>query len=611
MQNKITFVCKNERREAIFEGRRRIFDLLSETNFGQTTLDFPCGGKKSCGKCQVKIIDGFEFVSAPDETEMKLSGGAENIRYACMCEVFGDVTVELDPRAGQGQMEISTMGRSSKNIEPNRFKKITATLTPPTLENPISREKNLISALGADLQNLPFHLIKKLSEIKGQNIEAIFCDDAIIDLREAGECADIYGVAADIGSTTVALYLYSLTDGNCLGVAAAENPQRAYGADVISRINYTIENPEGLNKLKDLILSLTFGLIRDLCEQNNINQNDVYSLVLTGNTIMQHIASGLPPKSIAFTPFSAESLFGFTMSLAELSNGAATINQNAQIYFPPALASYVGGDIATGIIASGTDLCDEQRLFLDVGTNGEIGLGNKDKLVFCATAAGPAFEGAHIALGMAGVPGAIDNIYLDELGQIICKTIGNKAPIGICGSGIIDAVALMCELGVVDETGRLLECDEEEDMPEKYRNFAKNLCEIDGENAFVLDKEHNIYITHKDIREIQLAKAAVSAGIMTLLHYCDKTISDIGELVLAGGFGAHIDKKSACRIGLIPAELEDKVQIAGNTAGMGAAAVLLDHTAADRIKNLSKISEYIELSGDAFFMDEYVERMMF
>jgi len=451
-----------------------------------------------------------------------------------MCEAFGDVAVELNPKE---KMEIQTEGLKSKNITPDKFKNFGT--------------------------------------------------------------ADIYGAAVDIGTTTVAVYLYDMTTGVCIGIATEENPQRAYGADVITRINYTIENTDGLDNLKSLILSLVFRLIKDLCEKNNINPADVYSIVLTGNTVMQHIAIGYPPKTIAFAPFTPVSLFGFEVTAEKI--GMTGINPDAIIYFPPAFASYVGGDIATGIIASDTDLCDSLRLFIDIGTNGEIGLGNKDSLTFCATAAGPAFEGAHIKLGMPGVKGAVNNIYIEN-NQIICETIGGTAPKGICGSGIIDAVAVMLELGVIDETGRILDDDE---------ISHENLCEIDGENAFVLDKKYNIYITQKDVREIQLAKAAVSAGIMTLLHYCGKSLSDVGEVILAGGFGAHINKKSACKTGLIPIELEDKIIIAGNTAGMGAAAVLLDSSAEERIKKVAEISTYIELSGDLFFMEEYVERMMF
>ena len=619
MSNNVTFLSGNTRETLNFEGRSLIRDLLVRTNTGGLKSDFPCGGKKTCGKCAVKIKEGIRFTSAPSETEKKFLSEkdlAENIRYACMCEIFGDVTIEVEPEEANS-MAIQTLGLQSANLKPDKFKKTPVKLAEAALENPLSDEDNLIlsieEATGEKVNRPNFNIIKKLPEINEKEFDVILCASGhgknIIDIRKKNECADIYGAAVDIGTTTVAAYLYSLTSGRFMGVAAKENPQRAYGADVISRINYAIENESGLKILQNLARSLISELIGDLCAANGVGKDDVYSVVLTGNTVMQHIAAGLSPKNIAFTPFTAVSLFGFEITAKEF--GDICVNENAPVYFPPAFASYVGGDIAAGIIASDTDICDELRLFLDIGTNGEIGLGNKDSLVFCATAAGPAFEGAHIKLGMAGVNGAVNKIYLGEKNEIICETIGDSAPKGLCGSGIIDAVALMLEIGAIDETGRILESDEEDDMPEKYRNFSENLCENDGENVFVIDKKNNIYITQKDVREIMLAKAAVSAGIMTLLKYGGKTAGDIGELILAGGFGAHIDKKSACKIGLIPEELEDKIIIAGNTAGMGAVSVLLDNSAAGRIGKISGISKYIELSGDEFFRNEFVERMMF
>jgi len=517
MSNKIVFICGSSRHEFKFAGKCNMHELLLESGI---KFDFPCGGKKTCGKCRIKIISGLEFISEPDETEKKFLSDKEirqNIRYACMCEVFGDVVIELNP---ENKIEVQTSGLNSAGIIPDRF------------EN-----------FGAE---------------------------------------NVYGAAVDIGTTTVAVYLYDMITGNCLGIATEENPQRAYGADVITRINYTIENKDGLENLKNLILSLVFKLIKNLCEENNISQNDVYNVVLTGNTVMQHIAMGLPPKTIAFAPFTPVSLFGFDVTAKE--TGITGINENAVIYFPPAFASYVGGDIATGIIASDTDLSDKLRIFLDIGTNGEIGLGDKNSLVFCATAAGPAFEGAHIKFGMAGTKGAINKIYLGESNNIIYETIGGIEPKGICGSGIIDAVAVMLELEALGETGRI------------------------NEDFYITP---DIYITQNDVTEIQLAKASICAGIITLLHYTGKSIADIDELVLAGGFGAHINKKSACRIGLIPKELEDKIIVAGNTAGMGAAAVLLDSSAVERINKVAGNSKYIELSGDDFFEDEYVEQMMF
>ncbi|MCL2099967.1 MAG: ASKHA domain-containing protein, partial [Oscillospiraceae bacterium] len=395
------------------------------------------------------------------------------------------------------------------------------------------------------------------------------------------------GIAADIGTTTAAVYLYSLKTGELIDYAGIENPQRAYGADVISRINYTIENQNGLKELQKLILECLSGLIDRLCKKNNIPREEISDLVFAGNTVMQCITAGIDPKSIAFAPFTPPDLFGYEIPAEIFFDN---LNKTAQIYFMPAIASYVGGDISAGCIAADLDLSEKTTLFLDVGTNGEIGLGNSKNLIFCAAAAGPAFEGAHIECGTAGIPGAVNKITLGENKKIICETIENAEPIGICGSGIIDACAVMLELGILDETG-LIELEENDDDIFK-------ICE-------------KIYISQKDIREIQLAKSAISAGIATLLHYSGKTLADIDEVILAGGFGAHINKKSACRIGLIPPELEAKIKTAGNAAGMGASAVLLNGTARERAKNLGGISSYIELSGDAFFMDEYIERMMF
>jgi len=511
--------------KTIISGKGSIYDLLKEAGLDRFNPDFPCGGKKTCGKCRVRITGGARFVSPPDETEKKFISEkdlAENIRYACMCMVSGEVEIEPAPGAAVEKMEIQAEGLQSKNITPDKFK------------------------------------------------------------RFAGGAAGVYGAAVDIGTTTVAVYLHDMATGECLGTATEENPQRAYGADVITRINHTIENENGLDDLKSLVLSLVLRLITELCEKNDISKDGVYSVVLTGNTVMQHIAMGFPPKTIATAPFTPVSLFGFEIMAAEI--GLTGLNQNALVYFPPAFASYVGGDIATGIIASDTDLCGKLRLFLDIGTNGEIGLGGKDSLIFCATAMGPAFEGAHIKFGMAGVKGAINKIYLGENNRVIYETIGGAEPKGICGSGIIDAVALMIDLEAIDETGRL-------------------------EEDFYITPD--IYITQQDVREILLAKAAVCAGIITLLHHTGKSIADIDELILAGGFGAHINKKSACKIGLIPQELEDKIITAGNTAGTGAAAVLLDSSAEGRINRAAEKAKYIELSGDPFFRDEYIEQMMF
>jgi len=549
-----------------YAGKSLLYEILAQAN-NNHDFHFPCGGKGTCRKCMATIVSGMENVSPLTEPELKYLTADEiksGVRFACMCEVWGDITVMVQDESGMSgkKMVVQTEGLQSQSL--------TATE-----------------------------------------------DSEDVDK----ESEKTYGIAVDIGTTTVAVYLCRLNDGKIIDVSASENPQRVHGADIISRINYTIENEEnetGLNTLKKMILSSVFKLVDNMCIKNSISQKDIRSIILTGNTVMQHLAAGIAPKSIAFAPFIAPTLFDYEIKLSELLGNTgiqSEIGGTAAVYFPPAFASYVGGDIATGIIASDTDLTDKTRLFIDIGTNGEIGLGNKDKLIFCATAAGPAFEGANIKLGLPGVEGAINKIYLDDSANLEYTVIGESKPVGICGSGVIDIVALMLEIGVLDETGRILDTDEtddiDDDISSKYNSLYDRLDEINGENVFYIDKKFNIYVTQKDIREIQLAKAAICAGIMTLLHYSGKTVDDIDELVIAGGFGASINKTSACKIGLIPEELEDKIIIAGNTAGMGAAAVLVNQEAKARIKKVRDISEYIELSGDSFFMDEYVDKMMF
>ena len=492
-----------------------IYGLLAKG--AHTGFDFSCAGKQTCKKCRVRITAGFENISPPGAGEREFLSDEDiknNIRLACMCEVFGDIRVA----SAEAGLLVHTAGIKSR--------------------------------------------------------------DMATDMPGGG-----YGVAADIGTTTVAVYLYSLETGALIAYAGAENPQRIHGADVISRINYVIEHG-GLERLQQLILGCLSGLIDNICAVHDIARGSINRLAFAGNTVMQRMAAGIDPRDIAFAPFTPPDLFGYEIPAANLLDG---LGAGASIYFTPAFAGYVGGDISAGIIAADIDLSDKLRLFLDVGTNGEMGLGNAAGLIFCATAAGPAFEGAHIECGTPGVPGAINNVRTAG-GGLAYETIGGvMPPVGICGSGIIDACAAMLELGALDETGLIDLADGSEDF---------KIC--DG-----------VHITQKDIREIQLAKSAVSAGIATLLHYAGKALGDIDEVILAGGFGAHINKASACRIGLIPPELEPKIIIAGNAAGMGASAVLLNKRARARIENLREISSYVELSGDAYFMDEYVERMMF
>ncbi len=411
---------------------------------------------------------------------------------------------------------------------------------------------------------------------------AIQTEGTMSSFVHAPLCAG-YGIAVDIGTTTAAVYLCDMKSGRIVKTGAFQNPQRSYGADVITRIGRIIEDKGNLAVLQKLIV----GAINKTVAGFGVSAQSINAAVITGNTTMLHIFAGYDPSGIANAPFTPATLFGFKVAAA--SQGLA-INPEADVYLMPCFSAYVGGDIATGMIAADVDRSEGLNLYIDIGTNGEMGLGGRGGICLCATAAGPAFEGAQIECGMGGVEGAVDTVRYEN-GEVKFGTIGDAAPAGICGSGLIDGVAVMIECGALDETGRI---------DKKYEN-----------NRFMIDPENDIYISGKDIREVQLAKSAVCAGIMTLLDDAGASADDIRRVIVAGGFGAHINPHSAAKIGLIPAEFEEKIEIVGNTAGTGAVLYLLSADARERINSVPSVSRYLELSGNEFFMDEYVERMMF
>ncbi len=495
--------------------------LIHTLDAKSNTMTMPCGGLGRCGKCMIKVSGALD---EPDDVEKNFLSESElnaGMRLACRAVCSG------------GDIEIYLP------------------------EEDTSSEIQLEGILS------PFEL-------------SPVCSDS------TGEC---YGLAVDIGTTTVAVYLCDLNNGSIIKTGAFQNPQRLYGADVITRIGIIIDNSDNLNMLRKIIVEAINGTI----DSFGVDTDKIHAAAVTANTTMLHIFAGYDPRGIANAPFTVSSLFGFDIKANEIG---LKINEKASVYLTPCFAAYVGGDIASGMIAAGFDKAEGINLYIDIGTNGEMALGGKDGITLCATAAGPAFEGAHIECGMSGIEGAVSDIEFDENGSIKYTVIGKTKPRGICGSALIDAVALMLDKEILDETGRL-----DDDLTEN--------------DKWYIDLENNIYISGKDIREVQLAKAAVCAGVMTLLHEKKAKLSDVSRVYIAGGFGSHINPINACKIGLLPSEAVNKIEIVGNTAGMGAVLYLLSADARKRINEVSGISKYIELSGDAFFMDEYVERMFF
>ncbi len=409
------------------------------------------------------------------------------------------------------------------------------------------------------------------------------------------------GVAIDIGTTTVVAHLYDLSTGVRLGTESGMNSQRVFGADVISRVNHANTAGHGLDQLTAAIREQLAGYAQALCRRAGRETGEIRAYTVAGNTIMEHLLAGLSPASIAVAPFTPLSLFGDTRPAADLSLPGAP---EAAVYLTPSVAGYVGGDITAGILASGAGSAEQPVLLLDIGTNGEMALGARSGFTTCATAAGPAFEGAEITWGMSGVTGAISKVWLEE-GVPCFSVIGGGAPQGICGSGLVDALAVLLELGAVDETGRLLDADE---APEGVLPYLDE----DGDGPlFRLDAASGVAVTAGDVRKLQLAKAAIAAGIRTLLE--DRGISEreVSVLYLAGGFGSYIDRESAGAIGLLPPSLLPRTVSVGNSAGAGAAAVLLSRAARAELSAIQKKCGYLELSSHAAFTNHYIDCMSF
>lgn len=403
------------------------------------------------------------------------------------------------------------------------------------------------------------------------------------------------GIAAavDLGTTTVAVRIYDLKNAAELRTLSAWNAQAAYGGDVISRIRYTMDEPDGLHELSVLIRRQTEDLILTALADCGRDKAELKSVFLAGNTVMQHIFAGYPVRSIATAPFKPETLF-------EAPTGDTLLG--AEVNFSPCVAGYVGGDITAGLLASKLCSAGGCSLFLDIGTNGEMALVSGGRVSCCAVASGPAFEGAGISCGMPALSGAVSHVRYDR--GFLYDVIGAVEPVGICGSGLIDLAATLLKLGCIDPGGRLLP---PELAPEKVRRYIRP----DGQGNGVFYLTENVYLTAADVRSLQLAKAAVAGGIEVLLARHGIKASDLSRVCLAGGFGNYIDPKSAMVLGMLPEIAPERLRCLGNTSLAGASMAAVDPEERRELRSCAEKCEYIELSGLREFTEAFTDNMTF
>lgn len=397
-----------------------------------------------------------------------------------------------------------------------------------------------------------------------------------------------FGIAVDIGTTTVAAYLYDFSQGKCVDIESVINPQTSFGVDVISRIKYCRDKQGGLGELHDAIAKGLNALIVKLCSRQGINAADIAEMSVTGNTTMLHLMAGDDPSPMGEAPFPMPNAFG-----RAVKSGDIGLACNCDVYLTRCMSAFVGGDITSAVLSSGMQ-GDDVSLLLDIGTNGEVALHAHGEILSSSTAAGPAFEGAELSCGMAAVKGAINSVSVMD-GKIEITTIGNAPAQGICGSGVIDALALMKTSGAMDETGRIEE--------------GPHTITVGDEPAFVV--ADGVYISQRDVRRVQTAKSAIAAGVLALVHNAGLTLDDIRQVYLAGGFGNYMNEQNAMNIGLLPHVFADKLKNIGNAAGAGAGMALLRGEYKEECDKIADASRHVELSTDAYFMEKYVDCMMF
>jgi uncharacterized 2Fe-2S/4Fe-4S cluster protein (DUF4445 family) len=443
-------------------------------------------------------------------------------------------------------------------------------------------------------------------------ITVTICNDEIIDIESGNTAKKSYGIAFDIGTTTVVGYLIDLGSGEELSAIAKTNPQVIHGDDVISRIGFAQQPKGGLEKLQKEAVNTLNEIIRETTQKAKIDKCNIYEAVIVGNTCMHHLFLGLNPINLASSPYIP--IIKESLSLKVKDIPGLSLNPAANIYMLPNISAFVGADILAGILSTSMWREDKTILLVDLGTNGEVVLGSKGEFWACSAAAGPAFEGSRISSGMRAAEGAIDKVKIDNK-FITYKVIEDGKVRGICGSGLIDLIAELLKLGLINKSGKFI--DREEGNSELSEEIRKRIIKEQKGNKFLLVKgketenEKPIYLTQRDIREVQLAKAAIFAGIKILLKEVNIPLRDIQEIFLAGAFGNFIDKKSAIRIGLLPNLSLKKIESVGNAAGRGAEITLCSKKMREVSEEISKKVKYVELSSRPDFQEEFIKAMIF
>ncbi len=585
---------------------RNLLELAMEAG---VELEATCGGQGTCGQC--RVLPGGE-ASPPTEAEARLLGPAlaRGVRLACQTYMPAGGAVSVPPESLRSGQVILTKDQLDGRVALSPAVETWEVSVPkPHLSQPLAMGERLREALTAAGCSagpaMPLGVLRRLPEALEQGRGRVSVQSRlgreVLDVLPADQNHPL-GLAVDLGSTTVVAYLYDLTDGLCLAVEAELNPQIKHGDDVISRITHCAREPGGATQLGRLVVESVNRLAEKACQHAGVRSSDIMECVMVGNTAMHHLFLGLNTAGLGASPFAT-----VESKLTEFKAREVGLRFHPESYLVwlPIIAGFVGADTVGAVLATGLDRVEVTTLLVDLGTNGEMVLATPRAILCCSSAAGPAFEGGHVRHGMRGAPGAVDRVVLAEASSApACRVIGQTKAAGICGSGLVSLVAQMLSQGLVTPNGIL----EPSAAPERIRSGEKGLeyLLLPGE---MCASGEEIIVSGRDIAELQLAKAAVRAGIEIMM--AEMGVRRLDRVFLAGAFGSYLDPADAAVIGLLPPVAPDKIRAVGNAAGKGAVSTLLDHAMREAAQHLSQRIGYLELATHPWFASTYAKAMKF
>ena len=589
--------------------------LLELARDSGVAIESICGSAGKCGKCKVVIRSGAANLTPLNRSEVEILGDKSvhaGTRLACQAKIVseGDVVVEVPEESRRGHHRLLAAGEERATKLRPAMTKAVIELPPATLADVRADDDRFLDVLrkgarASSMMSPGAHrtLPGALRDGSWLVTATLFRGKEVVRVDPGDTTGELYGVAADIGTTKVVAYLIDLASGDVLATESMPNPQIPFGEDVMSRITFTTKTPDGNERLQKVILDGLNSLISKLSSSSGVPQENILEAMVVGNTAMHHIFFGIPAKHLASAPYAPAVRTSLVYDAGQMG---VDIYPFGKVSSLPNVAGFVGADAIADLVSSGLYRDRQIGMMIDIGTNTEIIAGNKDRLVSCSCASGPAFEGAHIRFGMRASTGAIERVWIDPATRDVrLRTIEDARPRGICGSGIVDAIAEMFRSGIIDPSGRIKD-NKGDKRVRKGPDGVREYVLVWGKDT---DTGEDITVAQHDIEEIQLAKAAIFTGVSTLMRKLGVKCQDLKRVYAAGAFGTYVDASSAVTIGMYPDVPVTRIRFVGNAAGSGARMALKSTHVRDLAEKLSKRVEYVELAAEKDFQSEFAKAM--